>query len=178
MSPGIDKLVDHDPSAGGVAGITPASGRSTVGQLIRTYRIMAGLTQEELSEKSDLSVRALRNLELDKVNRPRRRTLQRLAPALELDGAHTAYLLSVAGAGPPVDRPATEIGPGAWPGDCFTLQLLLGQLIEQLGTEQVMVVSMSVHSTRCKCLRFGCGVQPVRYAAPAATLPLRHRSSP
>jgi transcriptional regulator with XRE-family HTH domain len=155
-------------------------GRSTVGQLIRTYRIMAGLTQEELSEKSDLSVRAVRNLERDRVNRPRRSTLQRLAPALDLDSAATARLLSVARAVRPVDGPATEIGPGPWPGDCFRLQLLLGQLIEQVGVEQVTVLRMSIHySTCCTCLTKEIPIDErphrlILYSEPGDTAQLDH----
>jgi len=60
-------------------------GGAVVGELIRRYRTSAGLTQEELSEKADLSVRAVRNLEHGLVRCPRRSTLQLLAGALGLD---------------------------------------------------------------------------------------------
>jgi tetratricopeptide (TPR) repeat protein/DNA-binding XRE family transcriptional regulator len=43
---------------------------------------VAGLTQEELAERSGLSVRAISNLEHGRVQRPRRDTAQRLASAL------------------------------------------------------------------------------------------------
>src|SRR5215468_10288398 len=60
-------------------------GGVVVGELIRRYRTAAGLTQEELSEKADLSVRAVRNLEHSLVRCPRRSTLQLVARALGLD---------------------------------------------------------------------------------------------
>jgi transcriptional regulator with XRE-family HTH domain len=56
-----------------------------VSELILRYRQMAGLTQEELGEKAEVSVRAVRNLGRGKVRRPRRSTLQRLALALGLN---------------------------------------------------------------------------------------------
>jgi transcriptional regulator with XRE-family HTH domain len=67
-----------------------------IGELIRRYRTAAGLTQEELSEKADISVRAVRNLEHGLARRPRRSTLQLLAGALGLDGDTAARLVDLA----------------------------------------------------------------------------------
>jgi transcriptional regulator with XRE-family HTH domain len=71
-------------------------GNAEVGELIRGYRAAAGLTQEELSEKAEISVRAVRNLEQGLVRCPRRTTLQRLAVALSLDTNGTARFMAVA----------------------------------------------------------------------------------
>jgi len=90
------------------------------GELIRRYRIAAGLSQEELSEKADISVRTVRNLEHGRVHRPRHSTLQLLAVALGLDDGTTARLTHMAwqpGAPPPPVAPPTVIvvtTPSAW----------------------------------------------------------------
>ena len=67
------------------------------GELIRRYRVEAGLTQEELSEKAEISVRAVRNLEQGLVRRPRRGTLERLAVALGLEHDKRAQFIEAAG---------------------------------------------------------------------------------
>jgi transcriptional regulator with XRE-family HTH domain/tetratricopeptide (TPR) repeat protein len=55
---------------------------SRFGDRLRHDRIAAGLTQEELAERSGLSVRAISDLERGHVRRPRRGTAQRLASAI------------------------------------------------------------------------------------------------
>ncbi|MEV6841358.1 helix-turn-helix domain-containing protein [Streptomyces sp. NPDC051133] len=54
------------------------------GAHLRARRSRTGLTQEELAERSGLSVRAIRDLEHGRVARPRRETLRLLATALDL----------------------------------------------------------------------------------------------
>src|SRR5215469_3549616 len=56
----------------------------TFGDLLRRYRLAAGLTQEELADHSGLSVRGLSDLERGARRAPRRETLQLLAQALHL----------------------------------------------------------------------------------------------
>lgn len=56
----------------------------TVGDLLRRYRIAAGLTQEELAERAALSVRAVGDIERGAKQRPHRETLRLLADALDL----------------------------------------------------------------------------------------------
>jgi transcriptional regulator with XRE-family HTH domain len=72
------------------------AGDVTIGGLIREYRTAARLTQEELSERAEISVRAVRNLELGLVRSPRRSTLQRLAVALGLAEEETARFIEIA----------------------------------------------------------------------------------
>src|SRR6185437_272616 len=48
---------------------------------------LAGLSQDELAERSGLSSRTIRNLESGRTSSPYRDTLRRLADALELSGA-------------------------------------------------------------------------------------------
>lgn len=54
------------------------------GELLKRYRIGAGLTQEELAERAGLSARAIRALESGAHRTPRRDTLNLLATALAL----------------------------------------------------------------------------------------------
>ncbi|GHJ53035.1 hypothetical protein Nm8I071_23420 [Nonomuraea sp. TT08I-71] len=57
------------------------------GALLRFLRLEARYTQEELAEKSSLSVRAVVDIERGRVLRPRRKTVQLLAEALGLTAA-------------------------------------------------------------------------------------------
>ncbi|HEX8918880.1 MAG TPA: helix-turn-helix domain-containing protein, partial [Chloroflexota bacterium] len=56
---------------------------ASFGDLLKRYRTAAGLTQEELAERAELSVRGLRYLEQG-LRRPYRDTLERLVQALAL----------------------------------------------------------------------------------------------
>ena len=57
------------------------------GDVLRRYRRAAGFTQEELAERSSLSVEAISAIERGWRRAPRRDTLQRLAAALVITGA-------------------------------------------------------------------------------------------
>jgi transcriptional regulator with XRE-family HTH domain len=71
-----------------MADLEPVSG----GELLRRYRIVAGLTQEELAERAGLSARAIRALESGAHRSPRKDTLNLLAAALELTSTDRARL--------------------------------------------------------------------------------------
>ncbi|HYS39461.1 MAG TPA: helix-turn-helix transcriptional regulator, partial [Pseudonocardiaceae bacterium] len=62
--------------------------------MITEHRRLAGLTQEELSARSGLSTRAISDLERGRVDRPRRRTVEALASALEPTGTALLDLLA------------------------------------------------------------------------------------
>jgi predicted ATPase/DNA-binding XRE family transcriptional regulator len=64
----------------------------TFGDLLRRYRLRAGLTQEELAEKAQLSPRAISDLERGQRNRPWRDTIRLLAEALRLDSSDRTLL--------------------------------------------------------------------------------------
>lgn len=68
----------------------------TAGKLIRQRRLSAGLSQQELADLADVSERALRDIETDRVNRPRVSSLQRLATALRLTDDDLGALLTIA----------------------------------------------------------------------------------
>jgi transcriptional regulator with XRE-family HTH domain len=61
---------------------TPAPG--SFGMLMRRYRLALGLSQEELADRSGLSVRAISNMERGRTARPHRHTVQSVAGALSL----------------------------------------------------------------------------------------------
>jgi hypothetical protein len=67
------------------------------GAELRARRRKAGLSQEELAERSGLSVRTIGNLERSRARWPHRGTLHRLAGALDLHGAARAEFLAAAG---------------------------------------------------------------------------------
>src|SRR5579871_6628615 len=71
---------------------SPPCQRLPFGALLRHYRTVAGLTQEELAERAGLSVRNLRSLERGAPQRPHHTTIERLAAALALEEAdHTSF---------------------------------------------------------------------------------------
>jgi transcriptional regulator with XRE-family HTH domain len=78
------------------------------GSVLRTLRVGAGLTQEEVAEHAGLSARAIGDLERGAVRRPQRRTVAVLVDALGLD-EQDARLLSEAARRPV--RPAGAAHP-------------------------------------------------------------------
>lgn len=56
----------------------------TAGDLLRQYRLAAGLTQEELAERSGISTRTIGSIERGTLQRPRAESLRLLAEALAL----------------------------------------------------------------------------------------------
>src|SRR5215831_14539607 len=62
------------------------------GELLKRYRMAAGLTQEELAERAGLSVQAIAALERGARRSPRRDTMALLAQALALSPAERSLL--------------------------------------------------------------------------------------
>ena len=83
---------------------------------LRAWRQTAGLSQEELAERSGLSVRTIGNLERSGASRPHRGTLDRLADALELDAVAHAEFLAAAGHRPRSDHGAARAREASSPG--------------------------------------------------------------
>lgn len=80
--------------------------RGGFGDLVSRLRIAAGLTQEELAERTGLSVRAVGDLERNRVARPRRDTVSRLAVAFDLtDAAAADFRTAARGSARVVDAP-------------------------------------------------------------------------
>src|SRR5439155_9296038 len=70
-----------------------------VGHLLRRYRLGAEVTQRELALRAGLSVRAVRNIEQNRVRTPHPRSVHRLAAALDLPDADRERLLAGVDAG-------------------------------------------------------------------------------
>jgi len=81
------------------------------GTVLRTLRAETGLTQEELADRSGLSVRAIRNLESGRTARPQRQSVVLLATALGLAEQDRATLLASAGRPAPVLPGRCELPP-------------------------------------------------------------------
>jgi transcriptional regulator with XRE-family HTH domain len=65
-------------------GVIQSPAPDSFGALLRRYRLALGLSQETLSGRSGLSVRAIANLESGRTARPHHRSVQLLADALGL----------------------------------------------------------------------------------------------
>jgi predicted ATPase/DNA-binding CsgD family transcriptional regulator/DNA-binding XRE family transcriptional regulator len=90
-----------------------ATAETGFGDLLRRYRVAAGLTQEELAEHAGLSTRGISDLERGARALPRKDTLQLLLEALDLSAEDRASFVSAA-ARPPLallERERTERRP-------------------------------------------------------------------
>ncbi|SDG09660.1 Helix-turn-helix domain-containing protein [Lentzea fradiae] len=67
------------------------------GELLRTHRIRAGLTQQQLADFAMVSVRAIRDLECGRTRTPRAETVRLLAEGLRLDETSRADLAKAGG---------------------------------------------------------------------------------
>src|SRR5262249_1002544 len=65
-------------------------------ELLRRYRVSAGLTQEDLAEKAGLSKRGIGALETGERSAPQQATLKRLANALALSDTQRSQFEAVA----------------------------------------------------------------------------------
>ncbi|MET7400791.1 BTAD domain-containing putative transcriptional regulator [Dactylosporangium sp. NPDC005572] len=92
----------------------------TFGALLRRHRARSGLRQEELAARAGISVRAVRDLEHDRVARPQAATLHRLATALALPIGELDALVEAA------DRPVEPAARRAWVGVLGPLLVLRG----------------------------------------------------
>ncbi|MFD4638803.1 helix-turn-helix domain-containing protein [Lentzea sp. NPDC058436] len=84
------------------------------GELLRTHRIGAGLTQQQLADFAMVSVRAIRDLECGRTRSPRAETVRLLADGLRLDEGSRADLQQAGGrsAGRAAVAPPAPGGPG------------------------------------------------------------------
>ena len=78
---------------------------ASFGDLLRRYRLVLGLTQEELAERAGLSKRGISDLEREARTRPQRETLRLLAEALGLTGPQQAVFVAAARRGAVQCRP-------------------------------------------------------------------------
>jgi predicted ATPase/transcriptional regulator with XRE-family HTH domain len=84
---------------------------ATFGDRLRRYRLAAGLTQEELAERAQVSPRAISDLERGLRSRPWRDTVQFLAEALHLSASERSELeLAARRPGPAPTEPVARSG--------------------------------------------------------------------
>ncbi len=81
--------------------------------LLRRYRLGAGLTQEQLAEATRLGLRGVSDLECGMRTSPRNGTVERLADALELGEPERAAFLSAARRQRPSSNHGARLVPGA-----------------------------------------------------------------
>src|ERR1051325_7750899 len=84
--------------------------------LLKQYRALAGLTQEQLAERAGLSARGVLYLERG-VRRPYPDTLRRVADALDLTPSQRAALVSAARAGVPAAEERAGVQAGKTGGE-------------------------------------------------------------
>ncbi|CAM5670764.1 helix-turn-helix domain-containing protein [Streptomyces viridochromogenes] len=108
QKPLVDRMRGTGTFAARVAPKTEAivNGKSQrLSRLLKEARTRSGLTQEQLAGLSTVSIRAIRDLEVGRVQRPRNETLRLLADAMRLSGPRRAALEMAAGRQPVVDTP-------------------------------------------------------------------------
>jgi predicted ATPase/DNA-binding XRE family transcriptional regulator len=86
-----------------VPGTKPTTADSRFGAVLRRYRVGASLSQEELAERSGLSVRGISDLERGARTSPRLETVRLISDALQLSSDDRSTLL--AAARPEIDSP-------------------------------------------------------------------------
>ncbi len=88
------------------------SGVAAFGSLLKQHRRDAWLTQEELADRSSLSVRTIRGLECGEGHSPRPDTVDLLARALNLsEKEHDLFTAVAKGGGAPAISPAAALEP-------------------------------------------------------------------
>ena len=97
----VSQRQERRSEGGQIEGQAVVGQSSTLGGLLRSYRMRAGLTQQELAGRAGMSVRALRDLEHGRVRDPRSRSVGRLATALRLADVDYASLMATAGVAAP-----------------------------------------------------------------------------
>ena len=110
------------------------------GALLRTHRAFQGLTQEELSDLSGLSVRAIADMERGRTGRPYPRSVQRLADALGLSSAERQQLRQAARAAGAGGPPPAPDGPRYPPGQVDEYSLLTSLLAAVAGAGGTLTV--------------------------------------
>src|ERR1700733_11560578 len=100
-----------------VSGAPPGAlgipGRVRPGEWLRAQRVGAGLTQEDLAERSGVSVRAIADLERGRTRRPYPSSVRALARGLGLPGTAGAELLAGSRAGGVASSDAVDERAGA-----------------------------------------------------------------
>lgn len=109
------------------------------GELLRIRRERIGLTQQVLADHATLSVRAIRDMESGRVQRPRQETVRLLADALRLEGRGRADFEAAARRQTLVEEPGEE--PTAPP-------VARGAIVGRELEAEVLTDALAVHGDR------------------------------
>ncbi|WP_374776825.1 helix-turn-helix domain-containing protein [Streptomyces sp. NBC_01310] len=109
------------------------------GELLRIRRERVGLTQQVLADHATLSVRAIRDMESGRVQRPRQETVRLLADALRLEGRNRSNFEAAARRQALVEEPRDE--PTAPP-------VARGAIIGRDLEVEVLTDALAVHGDR------------------------------
>ncbi|HET6315314.1 MAG TPA: helix-turn-helix domain-containing protein, partial [Chloroflexota bacterium] len=134
--------------------------RGSFGDLLKGFRRAAGLTQEELAERAEMSARGVQDLERGLHRFPHPDTTRRLAAALGLGQREVAELLIAAQRGGSLDSAALE--PRVQPALPTPLTSFVGR------QAQLTEISVLLESTRLLTLTGPAGVGKSRLALEAA----------
>ncbi len=152
------------------------------GELLRTHRVQAGLTQQQLADFAMVSVRAIRDLECGRTRTPRAETVRLLADGLRLDDSSRADLARAGGrpaakAGVAPPTPAAPI-VGREAETAALVALLVGGLVEGHRPADALFLAgdrPAAHGSRLVTITGVSGVGKTRLALEAAgELHFRH----
>lgn len=130
------------------------------GNILRAHRLAAGMTQEELAERSLLSVRGISDLERGLKAHPRLPTVRMLADALRLNEADRRALFTAAASG--------QLGSEARPARRMGIPYPLDPLIDREGSSRAIDALLADETVRLVTLTGAGGVGKTRLAIDAA----------
>jgi predicted ATPase/DNA-binding XRE family transcriptional regulator len=128
---------------------------SSFAELLRNWRERIGMTQQVLADHATLSVRAIRDIENGRVQRPRQGTVSLLADALRLEGRSRSAFEATARQQAATDEP---VAPPT------TLNAIVGREAES----EVLYDAFAVHGDRLVSLVGLAGVGKTRLAQEVA----------
>ncbi|MBX3071144.1 MAG: helix-turn-helix domain-containing protein [Thermomicrobiales bacterium] len=139
------------------------SANSSLGSLLRRYRLAATFSQEELAERSTVSVRTISDLERGIRNTARMDTVRLLADGLDLPPADRSALIAAATTG-------TAAHPSRVDGDLIRTHLpeSPNRLIGRTALVEEIVSGFDTETTRLQTLTGPGGVGKTRVAIEAA----------
>ncbi|MFJ7068017.1 helix-turn-helix domain-containing protein [Streptomyces sp. NPDC101115] len=120
-------------------GVRSPQSTAGFGELLRIWRERIGLTQQVLADLATLSVRAIRDMESGRVQRPRQETVRLLADALRLEGPNRSVFEAAARRHALPEEPRDE--PTAPP-------VARGAIVGRELEVEVLADSLAVHGDR------------------------------
>ena len=116
--------------------IRPGSAALSTAATLRRCRLRSGMSQEELANRAELSVRAIANIEAGRVRRPHAHSLRKLADALGMSGQERDVFVRRSSLEPSeeaVQEPARSVASNPDPLSPATLRIRARQLPTDIG---------------------------------------------